>query len=107
MAKLLARIAGGGGLVATCEELGLLPQTVLTWVTRDQPPGFSLRYFQALQARTILQVDQIVEIVDRVAECDSMARVRAARSHADVRRWLARKLIGELGDRIQVKSSDR
>jgi hypothetical protein len=49
----------------------------------------------------LVETDRMLEIVDGVKDSDSMARVQAARTRSDARRWLAGRLIGELADRIE------
>jgi hypothetical protein len=75
------------------------------WAVRDQPPGFRQRYFSAFAARALVDVDEARDIIDSVRGSDSMAAVQAARSASDFRRWLAGKLIAELGDRLEINGA--
>jgi hypothetical protein len=103
VARLLDAIAAGATLEAACQRFGFPVSTVAMWAARDTPPGFRRRYFAAFQAKSLVEVDKILAIVDGVEGSDSMAAVQAARTRADVRRWFASKLVGEFADRVQVE----
>jgi hypothetical protein len=98
--KVLDAIASGATLEAACAEHGMAKGTVAVWAARDYPPGFRERYFAAFAAKILAQTDQILPLVDGVLGNNSMAQVTAARNAADMRRWLASRLLGEFSERI-------
>jgi hypothetical protein len=100
--RLLDAIASGSSLETACKLARLKVGTVACWAARDHPPGFRQRYFEAFGAKMIIEADRILEIVDGVAGSNSMPAVQAARTRADMRRWLAGKLLAEFGDRLHV-----
>lgn len=89
---------------AACAEQGMKKGTVACWAARDYR-GFRERYFAAFAAKILAETDRMLELVDGVLNSDSMARVNAAKNAADVRRWLASKMLGEFSERVEHQVS--
>jgi hypothetical protein len=101
VSKLLDLFAGGASIQKLCQRPHMPKAgTVASWVARDYPPGFRARFFEAFTAKMILEADRILPIVDAVKGSTNMAEVQAARSMADMRRWLAGRVLAEFGDRV-------
>jgi hypothetical protein len=97
------RIAGGEFLRSICRE-PKMPEihTITRWVSRDHC-GFADRYWNARCAQAVLWSEDVLEVLDDVADEDSMPKVQAARNRSDARKWLLSKLVAaRFGDRIQL-----
>ena len=101
--KILALLANGQLLKQICARRGFpKPSCVAMWVVRNVD-DFQEKYFAARAAGGILMSEDIIEIVDHVADCDSMARVQAARTRADKRQWLLSRLLpSRFSDRLMI-----
>jgi hypothetical protein len=97
-------VAEGRGLGSIEAMDGMPPRrTVRAWL--EKHPEFRESYEAARRWRADHLVDEALEIVDGVRGSDSSAAVQAARNAADMRRWLASKLLPErFGDKLEVSS---
>ena len=101
---ILDGMAAGETSQAMCRKLGLPKQTVAHWRAQDRN-GFRARYIQAFSARAAGFGEEILDIVDSVPAGADMATVQAARTRADMRRWLASRLVPAYQDLVQHQLS--
>jgi hypothetical protein len=95
--KVLESIACGATLDQACEQHGLKAGTVACWAYRDYR-GFRQRYFEAFGINALVEASRCIRIVDEVADTDSMARVQAARTRADMRWRIISRLVPEFAE---------
>lgn len=96
------------GLVSICQEIGINPDTVYTWLKDKQ--GFSDKYARAREDQADLLADEIISIADdnsRDAEAFVGGNhVNRARLQIDARKWKASKLAPKkYGDKMDVTSN--
>jgi hypothetical protein len=98
--ELLDRFADGETVEKICMDEHMPKRgTVASWVARDYC-GFRQRFFEAFAAKCILEVDRILPIADSVEGSQNMAVVAAAKNMADVRRWMAGRMLAEFSERF-------
>lgn len=99
--KVCELIASGKSL-RQIHALGEMPapSTVLFW--RDKYPEFAEHYTRALEARTELMAEELIEIADGEPDAD----VNRDRLRVETRKWVAAKLLPKkYGDKQQVEHS--
>lgn len=101
-------IANGGTMLSWSKRKKNFSRTaVFNHINRD--PDFAAKIERAYEMSALARVEQMLEIVDEVADCEVGAKVQAAKNRADARKWYAtvmdRKKFGDART-VDLQSTD-
>jgi hypothetical protein len=103
--EICSSIAEGSSLRAACDRLKLPRRTARDWLSKHA--DFERAYERARRLQVDTFVDEMLELADSVANCDSTAKVQAARLAIDTRKWIAAKVMPQrYGEQLAVTGAD-
>ena len=94
--------AEGKTIRAVCDELNMDRRTLNRYLQRDE--DFRSRFFEAKQFSVFCDVDEAKNIVDATGKpedwVDDKVAVMRDKERANHRRWMAKQLLPEFGDKM-------
>ena len=100
--RLIARVANGETLKASCEAESVSLATVSQWLAKHDT--FAKPYADAKQVQLDVMAEEIIPLADSALGKDS-AGVQATKTMVDARKWMLSKLrASTYGDKLDVTS---
>jgi hypothetical protein len=91
-------------LTEIVDALGITMRVFFTWL--DRYPSFKDAYDKAKRARSVVMVEQTLDIADETESAQDPVEITSAKLRVDVRRWIAQKHNApEYSDRMKVDSN--